>query len=214
MAERCGAPFKTKLPAADVAPTAMASPRHSLAKGVLKERHRAGSFVFAPDRLRPNALREMLARLSPYDFSLASPIAVRDAICRHFAPSFGLHAVEGLASRHPDMSARARPALWQRAVVLFGAVAILAAVALAPVETVWVVTLALALVFVPLIAFRLLAAYGLFGAGDHGDRTSCPRVRDHELAIYTLLVPLYREAHMLPSLVTALTRLDYPASGA
>ena len=35
---------------------------------------------------------------------------------------------------------------------------------------------------------------------------------DHELPIYTLLVPLYREAHMLPSLIEALSRLDYPAA--
>jgi hypothetical protein len=41
LAERCGAPFKAKLPAADVAPTATATPRQSLAKGVLKERARA-----------------------------------------------------------------------------------------------------------------------------------------------------------------------------
>jgi FtsH-binding integral membrane protein len=150
----------------------------------------------------------MLARLSPYNFSLASPIAVRDAICRHFALSFVLHAVEGFASRDPGMSARTHPALWQRLVVLFGAIAIVLAVALAPVKTIWVVTLALALVFVPLIAFRLLAAYGLFEARDDSDRTSYPRVPDHELPIYTLLVPLYREAHMLPALITVLTRLD------
>ena len=136
LAERCGAPFKAKLPATEVAPTAMASPRQCLGRGVLKERDRAGSFVFAPDRLRPNALRAMLARLAPYNFSLASPLAVREAICRHFAPSFALHAVEGLASRHPALSARTRPALWQRLVVLFSAVAIGLAVALAPVETI------------------------------------------------------------------------------
>jgi cellulose synthase/poly-beta-1,6-N-acetylglucosamine synthase-like glycosyltransferase len=212
LAERCGAPFKAKLPATEVAPTAMASPRQCLGRGVLKERDRAGSFVFAPDRLRPNALRAMLARLAPYNFSLASPIAVREAICRHFAPSFTLHAVEGLASRHPALSARTRPALWQRLVVLLGAVALALAVALAPVETVWVVTLALALLFVPVIAFRLLAAHGLIGACDDDRDMPYPRVPDHALPVYTLLVPLYREAHMLPSIVTALTRLDYPAA--
>ncbi len=118
LAEHCAAPFKSQLLAADVAPAAMAGPRQSLSQGVLKERARAGRFVFAPDRLRPNALREMLARLSPYGFSLASPNAVRSAICHHFALSFALHAIEGLASRHPGMSARTRPTLWQRIAVL------------------------------------------------------------------------------------------------
>ncbi|HEY6920686.1 MAG TPA: hypothetical protein VI390_03695 [Methyloceanibacter sp.] len=70
--------------------------------------------MLAPDRLRPNALREMLARLKPHDFSLASPQSVRGAICRQFAETFARGAVEGLATRHPDRSARERPALWQR----------------------------------------------------------------------------------------------------
>lgn len=79
----------------------------TLAKGLLKHRSRAHAFVFAPDRLRPKALREMLSRLSPYCFSLAPPNAVRDAIYRHFA--FTRQAIEGLASRHPSMSAGSGP---------------------------------------------------------------------------------------------------------
>ena len=35
-------------------------------------------------------------------------------------------------------------------------------------------------------------------------------LRDDELPLYTVLVPLYREADVLPGLVTALRRLDYP----
>jgi glycosyltransferase XagB len=209
LAERCAASFKVELRAADVAPPAMASPRQSLARGVLKERARARSFVFAPDRLRPNALREMLARLAPYAFSLASPNAVRGAICHHFGPSFALHAIEGLASRHPGMSARTRPALWQRLAVAGAVIIAITATVVAPVETVRVVTLALAWLFVPLIALRLFAAYRLLATAKHAP-AACPRVPDHELPIYTLLVPLYREAHMLPGLITALTRLDYP----
>ncbi len=41
LAESCGAPFKADLPAADVAPAAVANPRQSLAIGLLKERARA-----------------------------------------------------------------------------------------------------------------------------------------------------------------------------
>jgi Glycosyl transferase family group 2 len=52
------------------------------------------------------ALREMLARLSPHSFSLASPGTVRDAIRRHFQAVFARNAVEGLALRHPDKSAK------------------------------------------------------------------------------------------------------------
>jgi cellulose synthase/poly-beta-1,6-N-acetylglucosamine synthase-like glycosyltransferase len=211
LAARCTAPFKGTLRATDVAPAPKATPRQALAGGVLKERARSGSFVFAPDRLKPNDLREMLARLSPYAFSLASPQAVRRAISHHFAPSFALHAIEGLASRHPGLSARTRPALWQRLMIILAIAAMLSGLALKPVAAIWAVTLTLAVLFVPVIALRLVAGYGLFA--ERGKQAEPrPRVPDHELPIYTLLVPLYREAHMLPALVAALTRLDYPAA--
>ena len=198
------------LPAAEAAPAATATPRQSLAAGLLKERDRAKGFVLAPDRLRPNALRERLARLSPS--SLASPSTVRSAICRHFAPSFARHAVENLARRKPEQSAQTRMALWQRLAFGFAAPALLAALVLAPAATLWAMTAGLALLFVPLIGFRLLAAHGLLASLGDGDRLRQPRAADHELPIYTLLVPLYREAHMLPRLVASLSRLDYPAA--
>ena len=39
-----------------------------------------------------------------------------------------------------------------------------------------------------------------------------PRVGDAELPIYTILVPLFREAKVLGALVESLRRLDYPAT--
>jgi cellulose synthase/poly-beta-1,6-N-acetylglucosamine synthase-like glycosyltransferase len=212
LAERCGAPFKARLSAAEVMAPAPASPRQCLAKGLLRQRQRSGAFVLAPDRLRPNALREMLRRLSPYEFALASPGAVREAICRHFAPVITREAVEGLATRRPNLSAKAKPAMWQRGAIIFGAIALLAALVLAPAATIWMVTLALALLFVPVIAFRLLAVHGLLKAATENSSALRRRVPDHELPVYTLLVPLYREAHMLPGLAQALRRLDYPAA--
>jgi cellulose synthase/poly-beta-1,6-N-acetylglucosamine synthase-like glycosyltransferase len=142
---------------------------------------------------------------------LAPPKTVRAAICHHLAPSFARNATEGLASRHPAMSARTRSALWQRLAAVTVTIAILAALLLAPLMTIWAITLSLAFVLVPVIALRLVAAYGLLTTGTEGHEVF-RRVPDHELPIYTLLVPLYREAHMLAPLVTALTRLDYPAA--
>jgi hypothetical protein len=212
LAERCGAQFKATLSAAEVTPPAPGGPRQCLAKGLLKQRERSMAFVLAPDRLRPNSLREMLRRLSPYDIALASPKAVREAICRHFAPVIAREAVEGLATRRPAMSAKASAASWHRGVALSAAIALLVALVFAPLATIWVVTLALALLFVPVITFRLLAAYGLLGAETGGAATTFRRAPDQQLPIYTVLVPLYREAHMLQGLAQALRRLDYPAA--
>ena len=135
LAEACGDALQGSFCTSDVAPAARASPRQSLASGLLKERARRAGFVLAPDRLRPNALREMLARLKPYALSLASPHALRGAICRHFAETFASGAVEGLATRHPDKSARPRTALWQRLTLALGALSLLSAVAVAPGDT-------------------------------------------------------------------------------
>ncbi|MFO7477361.1 MAG: glycosyltransferase [Methyloceanibacter sp.] len=167
LARHCGAPYRATLAAFEVTAPDRTSPRQCLARGLLKERERARSFVFAPERLGPDAIREMLARLSPYQLSLASPHAVRRAISSHFAAS---------------------------------------------VKTIWAVTLSLAILFVAVIAFRLVAAYGLWRGAPRGETGYAPRLPDHELPIYSVLVPLYREAHMLPQLVSALRRLDYPAA--
>jgi hypothetical protein len=206
LAEACGASFKTELAPGEVTPAAGAGPRRSLASGLLKERARSQRFVLAPDRLRPNALREMLARLRPHAFSLASPQSVRGAICHQFAETFARGAVEGLASRHPDRSARERLALWQRVALVLGLIAFLSSLAIAPTETVWVVTLVLVVLFVPVIGLRLVAAYWLMRDEAHETEPVSPRVPDAELPVYTILAPLYREAHMLAPLIHGLTR--------
>ena len=41
---------------------------------------------------------------------------------------------------------------------------------------------------------------------------TAPLVLDTDLPIYSILVPLYREAHMAPALIAALDRLDWPAA--
>ncbi len=65
LADTAGVPFKVGLAAADAALPAQASPRQCLANGLLKERARAKAFVIAPERLRPNTLRAVLAGLGP-----------------------------------------------------------------------------------------------------------------------------------------------------
>ncbi len=83
---------------------------------------------------------------------------------------------------------------------------------IAPVDTIWLVTLMLVALFVPVIALRLAAAYWLIRGGTRAEDSVRPRVPDAELPVYSVLVPLYREAHMLPQIVHALTHLDWPAA--
>jgi glycosyltransferase XagB len=62
-------------------------------------------------------------------------------------------------------------------------------------------------VFLAAIAVRLLA---LITIASVGERRSV-RLKDQALPVYTIFVPLFREAKILPALVRALNRLDYPA---
>jgi hypothetical protein len=213
LAETCGAPFKPTLAPAEAVPAGSATPRQCLANGLLRERARTRHFVLAPDRLRPNALRAVLAQLAPYGFALATPHTIREVVCRHFAPVLAHAAVEGLAVRRPEQSARARTILWQRAVLISVSASLLGALLLAPVEVIHAVTLFLAVLFIPVIGLRAVAAYELFRGDADLQPSPSRRVPDWALPTYTILVPLYREAHMLPSLVRALSRLDWPALG-
>jgi hypothetical protein len=178
----------------------------------LKERARSRRFVLAPEHLRPNALRAMLARLRPNGFSLASPQSVRGEICRQFAETFARGAVEGLVSRHPDRSARERPALWQRLILAVSLIGFCAGLAVAPSSTIWLATLLLVVPFVPVVGLRVFAAYRLLRDRVCAIEPASGRVPDVELPVYTILVPLFREAHMLHRLLHGLTHLDWPAA--
>ncbi len=107
LADHCRVPFKAALCPQDNDGT-RANERASMSD----ERHSKGAepparFVLTPDtRLRPNDLRVMLARSYPL-FPGGAANGAHEAIYRHFASGFASEAVHGLATRHPEQSARA-----------------------------------------------------------------------------------------------------------
>ncbi len=110
------------------------------------------------------------------------------------------------------MSACKRTAPWQRIAFVFVGLGLLGALLLAPGESVRAVTLLLALLFVPVIGLRVIATLGLMRSAGGVQPTARGRVPDAALPTYTLLVPLFREAHMVPQILKALTGLDWPAA--
>ena len=211
LARACGVPFHGEIRPHEVAaPAGLRSPRECLARGLLKEHARQGAYVFAPEKLRPNAVEEVLARLAPHRLSLASPGSLRQAVCGHFAQSFATAAVDRLHARFPDQSAKAKLALWQRLLLGSLPLAFGAALVLDAQSAIRALSLALVFIFLPVIALRVFAAYDLLRRPP--SKRAQPRIPDAELPVYTILVPLYREANMLASLVRALARLDYPGA--
>lgn len=123
------------------------------------------------------------------------------------AQAFGA-ASNGLPNQHPMFSARDGLSVWQR---LFGWTCVagyVTALFMATATTIAITIAALAGIFLLLIAIRLMAvAFALMP-----QRRGRPRVAvAGDLPVITLLIPLYREAAVLPDLVAAMTAIDYPA---
>lgn len=122
------------------------------------------------------------------------------------------HAVNALRSACPDQSAAFGPAAWQLAACV-GLIGLMAGAALVAEDGLAVfLSLAAAPLFACVVALRLVALFECLGARGWRRPLSAARRRDRDLPVYSVLVPLFREAEVLPDLVVALAALDYPAA--
>jgi glycosyltransferase involved in cell wall biosynthesis len=208
LARSCGLPFVRELRAYDMrAPARDATPRQCLANGVL--RHRDGPLLFSPDRLRPNQLRNPSSPAG--SIAIVPPQRIRRAIYHYYGASFAAAAIDGLKRRRPEQSARSSLPRWQHVFLVVALLGLTTAVTLSPMPAIRTISLALALLFIPIIGFRIAALRDLLSA-KRCVISQRSRISDAELPIYTVLVPLFREAKVLGALVENLRRLDYPAT--
>jgi glycosyltransferase XagB len=136
--------------------------------------------------------------------------ALDEALARRFRKCLSRDSVYALASKRPMFSARIRMTRLQKAVTVAGGAVCAAAVCVAPL------TILHGFVAVAAAGFGLSSAARL-ALAFCGMRSNCvepigaPRLRHgKDLPVYTILVPLYREAAVLPRLTKALLALDYP----
>lgn len=144
--------------------------------------------------------------------AIASPSTLRTLIDNAFSSSLTENAIWNLERSRPGFSAHRRLALWQiLALAIIGA-GIPAGLWLAPAGTVLAVGTALAGVFLLVSIFRLSCYITAFtGRRPRPRLPNCPsREEDRYLPVYTVLVPLYREAAIVRQIVAALLALDYP----
>jgi cellulose synthase/poly-beta-1,6-N-acetylglucosamine synthase-like glycosyltransferase len=144
---------------------------------------------------------------------LATRRAFGEAVARATLPWLASEAVSGLARRAPAASARFPARTWQALVptVLLGL--LVGASTVWPLQVASLVMLASTVPFLAIVAARtaaLLAALRSPVADASEAALPARRLRDDELPVYSLLVPLYRETAVLPQLVRALSGLDYP----
>ncbi|TGD99102.1 hypothetical protein [Methylobacterium nonmethylotrophicum] len=160
-----------------------------------------GELVLAPP---PEAVAALLATGVPPGAVFTTPAALAAAVLSAAGPRAAARAAEALEVRAPDWAYR--PGLHPGQCLVL--VLILAACLLLLDAASWLQLAALALlnfVVLAVIVFRLAAP--LLRPDPPPDPA---RVPDAELPVYTVLVALYRETRVVPRLVRALARLDYP----
>ena len=134
---------------------------------------------------------------------------------RLFRDRMNHDAVFRLDERAPEFSARTVTTTRQKIFAAATVVAVLGGFVAAPTLAATLAFLLLGLCYIANIVLRLL----LFGAARFGrsagttvTREEIAGLNDADLPIYSILVPLYREAHMVARIAAALKALDYPAA--
>ena len=119
----------------------------------------------------------------------------------------------GLAQREPESSAHIRliPEQWLCLVSLMMLVAI--GLIVTPQPVLYALNILFGFCFLLVAALRFASIFiGLSKPPHRAAVREPPNVAVKDLPVYTILVPLLREAAVLPILASALTQLDYPAS--
>lgn len=176
----------------------------------MAERDGSTVFVIAPEKVRLDALRAMLAARPAIvpRLRLTAPRALRAALFERVRMNLARAAASDLFDRHPGYSARLVLNSWQACFIGAAAVAFPVTLAAAPVQT-WA-----GLHF--FFSFFFLACVGLrFAAIQAAVRQPSAKVRPPapaDLPTFSILVALYKEAQIVPHLLTALDRLVWPRS--
>lgn len=167
-------------------------------------------------RLARMADNPELGRKLRKNIFVTTPGAIRRAMLRRFRRAFTNIAVNRLARQNPEMSARYH-VLPRQKVAVIGLLLITALLfAWQPLGTFIGWNLALSLIFLAVTSLRLFAVFRVILHGFKSPQPPAPApapdIPDQDLPIYTILVPLYREANVLSALVRALKDLDYPTA--
>lgn len=142
--------------------------------------------------------------------AVAAPSELRRAMIAADAKEFAARAVDELDRHAPGLSAR--QVLWPRqiAVITFIFVACTLALIFDPIYAAAVIGFTATTFFLAVSIFRFTAASLLRQQG-LPKAAPVPHTPDNELPVYTVLVPLFREAAVVRHVVAALRRLDWPS---
>jgi cellulose synthase/poly-beta-1,6-N-acetylglucosamine synthase-like glycosyltransferase len=148
----------------------------------------------------------------PVGFAVTSRFDILWGVQRAFDDVTDIEAREALFSMRPEQSAKVVFTIPHVVALWLILSALLAGLAAAPVATIAAVSGAVSLIYLATFLFRFLLTW--VGASRRVDisvsAAEVASLRDEDLPVYTVLVPMYREAEVLPVLVDSIRKLDYP----
>lgn len=203
-ARRLGLAFASHV---DLGPGALTS-LSAIAEGKVAK-SAAGELIIAPDE---DAMPDVLGWLNAYGrtarrrIAVSTPTAIRAALREAGAAGYLAEALARVEAVDPACSARRIVTPRQRTAGILLFAALLAAAILVPLWALALVELGAAVFFASVAAVRFLAAALVHRRMPGGSAA----VADTTLPVYTVLVPLRDEAHMLRQIVAGLDRLAWP----
>ena len=169
--------------------------------------------VLAPSASIAQALPSLVEGLGAGrdKLGLTDPRLLRARLLSDAERSLTQTAIHGLTRIYPEASAEHGMAPWQRWVPLAAVALVTFCAVLQPVATIAAVSAVLSTLFLAMIALRFIACLQALRALPRRSAPNETRRPDSDLPVYSILVPMFREAEMVPQLVRALGALDYPA---
>ena len=164
-------------------------------------------------RLEGAAARERLSKRYPratQPTAMTSPRDVRNVVLKRFPKALSERATLALANAAPELSARLPVTRGQIRALAILLLCLVVVALIWPTVALVGVNIFFAVVFLSTIGLRAIA----FLNRPQWRRRKPPdpslRTPEHDLPVYSIVVPLYREERMLPHLAMALLHLDYP----
>lgn len=169
-----------------------------------------GAVILATPRV-DDQVRRWAERYFPHHhYAVTSPRDIRQALARHFSDIFSRLSRDQLLRLFPEQSAHATLMRRQR-YWIWGSILCLTTLFMAVPQIAWLILLCLcnSIYFATLFFKMIIFAKGL-NASTAKKKKVEPLLSDATLPRYTILIPLYREAKVLPQIVHAMRNLDYP----
>jgi cellulose synthase/poly-beta-1,6-N-acetylglucosamine synthase-like glycosyltransferase len=174
----------------------------------LLERDGSVSFLIASNRVRLDWLRNYIPSHPALaeSLSIADAASLRAAITERARPLLARLAVGGLSERFPKMSARIVANAWQGTLVGIALAILPVGMALAPALMLALLHGLATFFFFACVALRF-AAVASAGFARRPRRIEAP---GSDAPVYSVLVALYKEAAIVPDLLTALDWIVWP----